>query len=713
MAPKKNEHAKVKEDKDDATPGPPQVPETEPEPELEPEPEPEHEPTRLDPEPEPEPEPELETPAPTTGQASGSGASSSRASLAEAPRRRVPEFLSMCTDEEVFGTEEEQRQRAAEKRKQALDITGTPGPERKTKLMTVASYDYFFDERDGSQEHDSYSDFTSRSWTIHWFKNTSAEVEIYMYIELHKASLLTGKDFFDDPKGLLLACIGKIKDVELDSAENYGIDIDDLANIDKDFKNALPYVDTLAVPPALNGFYNTGAVDLISYGHLRVEIAHPEVKTSHGGDINTLYADRVNLVVDKDTGLPHNFSFPSDKFIVPPPKFEFRSPKLQDCNMVAQSYKRNPSLSAENFSVSFPVVAKGMTSTLSEEFEPLALTMGDFKEQVALFEGGEKPSLADSCSYKPEIDVIIKFLGAHGARQANIDGSHRREAKRMVKENYPKIYKANKGIHLTSDKMYIGLSPEVCRYMSMKLNEAGRAVKQSDSADLLVGQMYLVVGLLIQGEHSVTPSLYELVDDIKHAGDNGPMVVTHTNAEWLAMIETWRFRDLLRRASIKLMNAIDTAKGREAIQLLTPDEPAGNWGKYLSDHIIDWDVQDNVSDEQAAARLDAITQFRAKAEALPVMPKGQEVDKDDKVWLNTELCKTCIVEGDFKAPATKQAVADAMSAVRAKKATVFIADALFGVVSHTWDSKDAAWGTDDFNDVFAFARQDTPHNPGA
>eukprot|EP00873_Tetraselmis_striata_P033412 jgi/Tetstr1/453676/TSEL_040632.t1 len=402
MAPKKNEPAKDKEDKDDATPWPPQVPETEPEPvpdpepepkpepepeiehtepepepepepeteptgsepepqhepeteptqmepepehepepQPEPEPEPEHEPTRLDPEPEPEPEPELETPAPTTGQASGSGPSSSRASLAEAPRRRVPEFLSMCTDEEVFGTEGEQRQRAAEKRKQALDITGTPGPERKTKLMTVASYDDFFDERDGSQEHDSYSDFTSRSWTIHWFKNTSAEVQIY--IELHKASLLTGKDFFDDPKGPLLACIGKIKDVELDSAGNYGsyyawtlvernvmshaltgfasghIDIDDLANIDKDFKNALPYVDTLAVPPALNGFHHTGAVDWISYGHLRVEIADPEVKTSHGGDINTLYADRVNLVIDKDTGLPHIFSFPSDKFVAPPP----------------------------------------------------------------------------------------------------------------------------------------------------------------------------------------------------------------------------------------------------------------------------------------------------------------------------------------------------------------------------------------------------------
>eukprot|EP00873_Tetraselmis_striata_P036445 jgi/Tetstr1/456709/TSEL_043409.t1 len=895
MAPKKNEPAKDKEDKDDATPGPSQVPETKPEPEIEhtepepePEPEPETEPTQMEPEPEPEPEPE--TPAPTTGQASGSGASGSRAPIAEAPRR-VPEFLSMCTDEEVFGTEEEQRQRAAEKRKQALDITGTPGPERKTKLMTVASYDDFFDERDGSQEDDSYSDLTSRSWTIHWFKNASAEVEIYLYIELHKASLLTGKDFFDDPEGPLLACIGKIKDVELDSAGNYEIslepyrltvhkefridvsferlllhaiqpplsfqprfqsyyawtlvernvlaqaltdfacgqiDINDLANIDKDFKNALPYVNTLAVPPALNGFHNTGAVDWISYGHLRVEIADPEVKTSHGGDINTLYADRVNLVVDKDTGLPHIFSFISDKFVAPPPEFEFRSPKLQDCNMVAQSYKRNPSLSAENFSVSFPVVP--VQDFFSDEFEPLAQTMANFKELVAAHEGGENP---------------------------------RREAKRMVKENYPEIYKANKGIHLTSAKMYIGLSPEVCRYMSMKLNEAGHTVvgdtsmhklliseayrhvdlgvrgwdeartklgdlfvyykqelnrvkrlnsgrqltqkedvgfgphapwldepslaKQSDSADLPVGQMYLVVGLLIQGEHSVTPSLYELVDDIKHAGDDGPMAVTHTNAEWLAMIETWRFRDLLRRASIKLMNVIDTAKGRETIQLLTPDEPARNWGKYLSDHIIDWDVQDKVSDEQAAARLDAITKFQAKvddlgptgfprkfqdlfkehiaatnttikseayriknqmpdlvisfftkfallacapeliavsapnvsnelwismkAEELPVMPKGEGVDKDDKVWLNTELCKTCIVEGNFKAPATKQFVADAMSAVRARKATVFIADALFGAGSHTWDSKDDAWGTDDFNDVFAFARQDNPHNP--
>eukprot|EP00873_Tetraselmis_striata_P011097 jgi/Tetstr1/431361/TSEL_021052.t1 len=500
--------------------------------------------------------------------------------------------------------------------------------------------------------------------------------------------------------------------------------------------------------------------------------------------------------------------------------------------------------------------------------------MANFKELVAAHEGGENPRLADSSSYKPEIDVIIEFLSAYGALQANIDGSHRREAKRMVKKNYPEIYKANKGIHLTSAKMYIGLSPEVCRYMSMKLNEAGHtvvgdtsmhklliseayrhvdlgvrgwdeartklgdmfvyyqqeldrvkrlnsgrqltqkevskvyeairkpinaildnkkygfgkdrahfrvALMESDSADLPVGQMYLVVGLLIQGEHSVTPSLYELVDDIKHAGDNGPMAVTHTNAEWLAMIETWRFRDLLRRASIKLMNAIGTAKGHgQELQLVTPDEPARNWGKYLSDHIIEMDVDDDVSEEQAAARLDAITKFRAKVDDLGptgfprkfqdlfkehiaatnttirseayriknqmpdlvisfftefallacapeliavsapnvsnelwISMKGEKVDKDEEIWLDTELCKTCIVEGNFKAPATKHIVADAMSAVRARKATVFIADALFGAGSHTWDSKDAAWGTDDFNDVFAFARQDNPHNPGA
>eukprot|EP00873_Tetraselmis_striata_P019284 jgi/Tetstr1/439548/TSEL_027977.t1 len=195
--------------------------------------------------------------------------------------------------------------------------------------------------------------------------------------------------------------------------------------------------------------------------------------------------------------------------------------------------------------------------------------MANFKELVSTFEGGEKPRLADASSYKPEIDVTIKFLDYQDALQANIDGSHTREAKLM-----------------------------------------------SDSADLPVGQMYLVVGLLIQGEHNVTPNLYELVDDIKHASDKDPMAVAHTNAEWLAMIETWRFRDLLRRASIKVMNAIDMAKGREEIRLLTPDEPVRNWGKYLSDHIIEWDVEDEVSDQQAAARLDPITKFRAKADDL-------------------------------------------------------------------------------------------------
>eukprot|EP00873_Tetraselmis_striata_P010699 jgi/Tetstr1/430963/TSEL_020718.t1 len=121
--------------------------------------------------------------------------------------------------------------------------------------------------------------------------------------------------------------------------------------------------------------------------------------------------------------------------------------------------------------------------------------------------------------------------------------------------------------------------------------------------------MYLVVGLLIQGEYYATPNLGELVQDIKDAGDGDFTTVTHTNAEWLAKIETWRFRDLLRRASMKLMNTIDTAKGRKPIELLTPDEPAREWEEYLSDHIIDRDVSANLSDEQAAARLDALTRF--------------------------------------------------------------------------------------------------------
>eukprot|EP00873_Tetraselmis_striata_P010736 jgi/Tetstr1/431000/TSEL_002018.t1 len=179
--------------------------------------------------------------------------------------------------------------------------------------------------------------------------------------------MLIGKDFFDDPKGPLLACLGKIKDVELDSDGRYG---------------------------------------------------------------------------------------------------------------------RNPSLSAENFPVSFLVVHKG--SVFSEEYEPLALTMANFNELVATFEGGEKPRLADASSYKPEIDIIITFLRSLGALQANIDGSHRREAKRMVKENYPEIYEANKGTRFTSDTMYIGAAPEVCRYMSMKLNEAGHTVVGDTSMNKLM-----------------------------------------------------------------------------------------------------------------------------------------------------------------------------------------------------------------------------------
>eukprot|EP00873_Tetraselmis_striata_P035346 jgi/Tetstr1/455610/TSEL_042422.t1 len=232
-------------------PEPENVPEPEPEPEQEPEPEPEQEP---EPEPEPktdpksEPKPEMkpkpettskleapaevsdiETPESTTGQAAGSGASSSRAVTAERAQRRVPALLSAGTDEDLFGTEEDETQRVLN-----LDVS-TPPPVKKAKLMKYATY--------------------------------------------------------------------------------------------VDFNGVV--------------FHNTGAVDWISYGKIRVEIADPEVKTSQGGDINMLLADRVNLVTDKDTGLPHIFSFPSEKFVAPPAEFEFRSLKLQDCNMVAQSYMVN------------------------------------------------------------------------------------------------------------------------------------------------------------------------------------------------------------------------------------------------------------------------------------------------------------------------------------------------------------------------------------
>eukprot|EP00873_Tetraselmis_striata_P040357 jgi/Tetstr1/460621/TSEL_005820.t1 len=214
--------------------------------------------------------------------------------------------------------------------------------------------------------------------------------------------------------------------------------------------------------------------------------------------------------------------------------------------------------------------------------------MADFKDQVATYEGGQVLRFADDLSYEPEIDMIVSYLTYMDARHGNIDGSHRREAKRMDAGFGPKL---------------------------PWLEEPSLA-KHSDSADLPVGQMYLVAGLLIQGEYCATPNLYELVQDVKDAGDDDSMAVTHTNAEWLAKIETRRFRDLLRRASIKLMNAIDTAKSRKPIDMLTPDKPARTWGEYLSDHIIDHDVSADVSDEQAAARLEALTMFRAKVDDL-------------------------------------------------------------------------------------------------
>eukprot|EP00873_Tetraselmis_striata_P036999 jgi/Tetstr1/457263/TSEL_004191.t1 len=174
------------------------------------------------------------------------------------------------------------------------------------------------------------------------------------------------------------------------------ITVSDVANIDQYFVKALPISEYLAIPPAVNGFSHTSAVDWISFGHLRVKIADPEAKTSQGGDINMLFADRVNLIKDK--------------------------------------------------------------------------------EQVATFEGGEAPRLADESSYEPEVDIIVKYPDYVDARHGNIDGNHRREAKRMVKLKYSDTYQNNKGILYTSDNMYIGLSPEVCRYMSMKLNEAGHTV---------------------------------------------------------------------------------------------------------------------------------------------------------------------------------------------------------------------------------------------
>eukprot|EP00873_Tetraselmis_striata_P024342 jgi/Tetstr1/444606/TSEL_032455.t1 len=88
--------------------------------------------------------------------------------------------------------------------------------------------------------------------------------------------------------------------------------------------------------------------------------------------------------------------------------------------------------------------------------------MANFKDyQVAGFKGGEKPRLADASFYKPEVDVIIKYPDSVDERHGDIDGDHRREAMRMVKLTYPETYDNNKGILFTSDKIYIGLSPEV------------------------------------------------------------------------------------------------------------------------------------------------------------------------------------------------------------------------------------------------------------
>eukprot|EP00873_Tetraselmis_striata_P028380 jgi/Tetstr1/448644/TSEL_035889.t1 len=254
---------------------------------------------------------------------------------------------------------------------------------------------------------------TSRSWTLNWFKDTSAEVPIYLYIELHKASLLTGKDFFDDPKGPLLACLGKIKDVELDSAGRYRI----------------------CLEPYPLGLCKETMIDVVF--------------------------ERLVL---------HAIQTPLSS----QPRFQsYYAWTLVERNVLAQALR------------GFADVHKN-GNCYSIDYEPLALTMANFKDLVAAFEGGEKPKLADASSYEPEIDVIIKNLGSRGALQANIDGNHRREAKRMVKENDPEIYESNKGICFTSDKMYIGLSPEVGRYMSMKLNEAGHTFVGDKSMDKLM-----------------------------------------------------------------------------------------------------------------------------------------------------------------------------------------------------------------------------------
>lgn len=56
-------------------------------------------------------------------------------------------------------------------------------------------------------------------------------------------------------------------------------------------------------------------------------------------------------------------------------------------------------------------------------YEPLALTFAAFKDQVATFEGEEKPRLADASSYKPVVDVIVKFPDFDGVCHGSIDAT--------------------------------------------------------------------------------------------------------------------------------------------------------------------------------------------------------------------------------------------------------------------------------------------------
>eukprot|EP00873_Tetraselmis_striata_P044899 jgi/Tetstr1/465163/TSEL_009885.t1 len=318
MAPKKNEHAKDKEDKDDATPGSPtqgsslakgtlQVPETEPMIENEPEPEPEHEPEHEpenEPEnvPEPEPEPEQEP-------------------------------------------EPEPEQEPEPEPEPKTDPRSEPKPKMKPKPETTAKL----------EAPAEVSDTKTPESTTGQAAGSGASGSRAIHLEPHRLELSKEMGITVTFENLILHAIQpplasqprfqsyyawslverKVLARLLKGFALEEITVSDLTNIDQDFVNALPIGEYFAIPPALRVLHTTGA------GKIRVEIADPEVKTSQGGDINMLLADRVNLVTDKDTGLPHIFSFPSEKFVAPPAEFEFRSPKLQDCNMVAQSYMVN------------------------------------------------------------------------------------------------------------------------------------------------------------------------------------------------------------------------------------------------------------------------------------------------------------------------------------------------------------------------------------